>query len=141
MSGTLLRGVIHGRTIELEQTPELADGQRVSVHVQLEDQPPKWLARFTVDPTIAVGKLLIRGTRLLVEDVARLVDEGRSDEELCRVHPELATEDLAAVRQYVKTPIGLRRSFGGWAEDGEELDRHFNQTRAHRQVNRPEIEG
>ena len=70
MSATVLNGVIHGRTIELEQEPELPDGQRVSVQIQPEDGPPKWLERFTVDPSVALGKLIIQGTRLLVEDVS-----------------------------------------------------------------------
>jgi hypothetical protein len=58
MSIAILKGVIHGKTIELEQEPELPDGQRVSVQVQPEEQPPKWLERFTVDRSIALGKLL-----------------------------------------------------------------------------------
>ncbi len=58
MSIAVLKGVIHGKTIELEQEPELPDGQRVSVQVEL-DEPPKWLQRFTVDPSIALGKLLV----------------------------------------------------------------------------------
>jgi uncharacterized protein (DUF433 family) len=140
MSGTLLKGVIHGRTIELEQEPELPDGQRVSVQVQPEEPPPKWLERFTVDPSIALGKLLIRGTRLLAEDVAQLVEQGRSDEELRSLHPELTAEDVDAVRQYAKVPTGLRSSFGGWAEDAEELDEYLEWTRHNRKLKRREIE-
>jgi hypothetical protein len=44
---------VHGRTIELEQEPQLPDGQRVSVQVHLEEPSLKWLERFTVDPSIA----------------------------------------------------------------------------------------
>ena len=88
MSIAVLKGVIRGKTIELEQEPELPDGQRVSVQVE-SDEPPKWLERFTVDPSIALGKLLVKGTRLRVEDLVDLVEKGRSDEELRRRHPEL----------------------------------------------------
>ena len=35
----------------------------------------------------------------------------------------------------------LRRAAGGWAEDGEELDRYLEWNRQQRKVNRPEIEG
>ena len=108
MSVTLLTGVIRGRTIELEQEPELPDGQRASVQVEPEE-PPKWLERFTVDPSIALGKLLVKGTRLRVEDLVELVEMGRSDEECCRLHPELTAEDVDAVRRYAKVPEGLRK--------------------------------
>lgn len=140
MSIAVLRGVVHGRTIELEKEPELPDGQRVSVQLQAEQVPPKWLERFTVDPSVAVGELLVRGTRLRAEDLTRLVEEGHNDEDLRRLHPELTAEDLDAVRQYAKVPAGLRQSFGGWAEDAEELDRYLEWTREHRKVQRREIE-
>jgi uncharacterized protein (DUF433 family) len=139
MSVTVLTGVIRGRTIELEQEPELPDGQRVSVQVEPEE-PPKWLERFTVDPSIALGKLLVKGTRLRVEDLVEFVEQGRSDEELRRLHAELTAEDLDAVRRYAKVPEGLRKSFGGWAEDAEELDRYLEWNRQHRELSRPEIE-
>lgn len=140
MSVTLLKGVIHGKTIELEQKLELADGQRVSVQVQPDEPPPKWLERLTVDPSIALGKLLIQGTRLLAEDMARLVDEGLSDEELRRRHPELTAEDVDTVRKYAKVPAGLRSSFGGWAEDAEELDKYLEWTRQNRKLDRRGID-
>ncbi len=108
--------------------------------VQVEpDEPPKWLERFTVDPSIALGKLLVKGTRLRVEDLVDLVEQGRSDEELRGRHPELTAEDVDAVRHYAKAPEGLRKSFGGWAEDAEELDRYLEWTRQNRKLSRPEI--
>ena len=129
MSIAIVKGVIRGKTIELDQQPELPDGQRVSVRVEPEEPPPKWMERFTVDPSIALGKLTVAGTRLLADDLVRLVEEGRSDEELRRLHPELTPEDMDAVRQYAKVPESLRLSFGGWAEDAEELDEYLQWTR------------
>ncbi len=35
---------------------------------------------------------------------------------------------------------GLRRAFGAWAEDAEELDRYLEWNRQQRKVDRPEIE-
>ncbi len=32
---------------------------------------------------------------------------------------------------------GLRRAFGGWAEDGDELDKYLEWNRQQRKVNRP----
>jgi hypothetical protein len=65
---------------------------------------------------------LIKGTRLLVDDLEQLVDEGRGDKDLRQTYPELSAADLEAVRNYSRVPEGMRRSFGGWAEDAKELD-------------------
>jgi hypothetical protein len=35
---------------------------------------------------------------------------------------------------------GLRRAFGGWAEDAKELDQFLDSTRQQRSVRRPEID-
>lgn len=134
-----IRGVIHGRTIELENEPGLPDGQRVAVEIRPLDAPPAWLERLVVDPAVRPGKFIIRGTRLPVDDLVRLVEEGRGDEELRQLHPELTPADVEAVRQYARVPEGLRRSFGGWAEDGRELDQYLEATRRQRQLRRREI--
>ena len=134
------QGVIHGKTIELEQELGLAEGQRVAVDVRLVDEPPAWLERLVVDPTVNPGKLVIKGTRLLVEDLVRLVEEQRNDGELRQLHPELTSADLEAIRQYARVPGGLRQSFGGWAEDAEELDAYLKWTRQQRKVRRREAE-
>jgi uncharacterized protein (DUF433 family) len=139
LSIAVLKGVIHGKTIELDERPELPDGERVNVQVE-PVAPPKYLDRFDVNPSIALGKLLVRGTRLRVGDLVELVEQGRSDEELRGLHPELTEEDVNAVRQYSKVPEGLRKSFGGWAEDAEELDKYLEWTRQNRKLSRPEIE-
>jgi uncharacterized protein (DUF433 family) len=135
-----LRGVIHGKSIELEQEAGLPEGQRVAVAVRPLDEPPDWLNRFAVDPTVNPGKFVIKGTRLLVDDLVRQVEEGRDDEELVHANPELSTTDLDAVRHYARVPEGLRRSFGGWAEDADELDEYLGWTRQQRKLHRREIE-
>ncbi|MCL4207194.1 MAG: DUF433 domain-containing protein [Pirellulaceae bacterium] len=134
------QGVIHGKTIELEQELGLAEGQRVAVDVHVVDEPPAWLERFVVDPAVNPAKLVIKGTRLLVDDLVRLVEEQRNDRQLQQLHPELAPADLEAIRQYARVPAGLRQSFGGWAEDAEELDTYLEWTRQQRQVRRREVE-
>ncbi|MBV8130480.1 MAG: hypothetical protein JO114_22755 [Planctomycetaceae bacterium] len=50
-----LQGVIHGKTIELEQEPGLPEGQRVTVEIRPLDEPPAWLERFVVDPLVLVS--------------------------------------------------------------------------------------
>jgi len=135
-----MQGVIHGKTIELEREPGLPEGQRVAVDVCPLDEPPAWLERFVVDPTVLAGKFVIKGTRLLVDDLVQIVEEGRSDDELRQVHPELTPIDIEAVRHYARVPEGLRRSFGGWAEDAEELDKYLDWTRQQRKARRPEVQ-
>jgi uncharacterized protein (DUF433 family) len=134
------QGVIHGKTIELEQELGLAEGQRVAVDVHVVDEPPAWLERLVVDPAVNPAKLVIKGTRLLVDDLVRLVEEQRNDRQLQQLHPELAPADLEAIRQYARVPAGLRQSFGGWAEGAEELDTYLEWTRQQRQVRRREVE-
>jgi uncharacterized protein (DUF433 family) len=137
---SIIEGVIHGKTIELENEPGLPEGQRVAVEIRPVDVPPAWLERLVVDPSVHPGKFVVKGTRLLADDLVQLVQEGRSDAELRHLHPELAPDDLESVRQYARVPEGLRRSFGGWAEDAEELDRYLEWTRQQRKLRRREIE-
>ena len=74
------KGVIHGKTIELEQEPGLPAGQTVMVMVQ---------------PVIVAEKL--------------------------------------------PPGEGLRRAFGAWKEDAEELDQFLEWNRQQRKLDRPEI--
>ena len=54
-----------------------------------------------LDPAIAPAKIIVKGTRLLAEDLAKLVEEGLSDDDLRRQHPELTADDLDALHHYV----------------------------------------
>jgi hypothetical protein len=81
----VLRGVAHGKIIELENELALPEGQPVTV---------------TVQPLVS------------------------------------ATDD----KGYLPPGEGLRRAFGAWAEDGEELDRYLEWSRQQRKIGRPEIE-
>ena len=38
------------------------------------------------------------------------------------------------MRHYARGPVGLRRSFGGWAEDAEELDKYLEWNRQQRKM-------
>lgn len=135
-----INGVIHGKTIELETEPGLPEGQRIAVELRPLNEPVAWLERFEVDPAVDPGKFVIRGTRLLVDDLVQLVEEGRADDDLRRLHPELMPEDLEAIHRYSLVPEGIRRSFGGWAENADELDKYLDWTRQQRKVRRREIE-
>jgi hypothetical protein len=73
---TILTGVVHGRTIDLEQEAGLPDGEKVSVIIE-RLQPvvgmPDWLERFDVESSVTPGNLVLKGTRLVAEELVRLL--------------------------------------------------------------------
>src|SRR5437879_2857182 len=149
---TTIHGVIHGRTIELQEEPGLPDGQPVAVTIQRleqtlaaaspEDNVPRvelWMDRLIFDSTVLPAERIVKGTRLAAESLVEELEHGLSDEEMLHAHPELSSEDLEALRHYARTPVGLRRSFGGWEDDAEELDKYLEWTRQQRKIKRREI--
>jgi uncharacterized protein (DUF433 family) len=146
---TELKGVIHGKVIELEKAPGLMDGQTVAVEIRpLEDKPEPsapsseiphgetWMSRLVFDPNIWPGERVVKGTSLAAETLVQELTAGQTEEGLLQAHPELTKEDVTALRNYARTPVGLRRSVGAWAEDGEELDKYLEWTRQQRKISR-----
>jgi uncharacterized protein (DUF433 family) len=133
-----VQGDAEGKTIALDQEPIAPDVQPGAALASSLDPHPAWLERFVVDASVMPGKFVIRGTRLLVDDLVQLA-VGRTDDRLRQLHPELTTADLEAVRNYALVPEGSRRSFGGWVEDVEALDNYLEWTRRQRKVLRPEL--
>lgn len=134
----VLKGVVHGTTIQLERESGLPDGEAVRLEIRPLGPAAGWLDRIVVAPA---GRPVIKGTLIPAEDVARLLDQGRTAAEIRQAYPDLTEEDLEAVRQYACVPPGLRRSFGAWAEDEEELDEYLEWNRRQRKVGRREVEG
>lgn len=116
-----MRGTIHGKTIVLEQDPGLPDGLVVQVEIE---ESTAWLDRFEVKD----GQHVVRGTNLQANDLADLVDQGLTDDDLLQRFPALSPDDLPAIRKYARVPSGLRRSFGAWAEYAEEVDEFVART-------------
>ncbi len=56
--------------------------------------------RITVDPKIMVGKPVIKGTRIPVEQVLRELAGGMSIADIMDAHPRLAPEDVYAAAAY-----------------------------------------
>jgi len=144
---TTLQGVIHGKTIELEREPGLPDGEAVSVAVQRLQRPEpaaqapvppveSWCERIDFDSAVSPTEKVVKGTRLLAESLVGELNQGKSDDQLRQAHPELTAEDLAALRNYARWPVGLRRSFGAWADEAEEVDRFLECNRHQRKLDR-----
>jgi uncharacterized protein (DUF433 family) len=56
--------------------------------------------RITVDPRVMVGKPVIKGTRIPVEQVLRELAGGMTFADVIDAHPRLTTEDIYAVIAY-----------------------------------------
>ncbi len=56
--------------------------------------------RITVDPGVMLGKPVIRGTRVTVEQVLRELGAGMSVEEVLAAHPRLSAEDVRAAQAF-----------------------------------------
>jgi uncharacterized protein (DUF433 family) len=145
---TTFRTSLRGRSIELPWELGLPEGHVIEVTIRTcpevegspEPSPPWWLERFEVNPAVVPGKFVIKGTEVRADALVSLVEEGQSDEDLVHAHPELTPQDVQAVREYAKVPVGLRRSFGAWAEDAEELDQFIEETYEQRKLDRPSVE-
>jgi uncharacterized protein (DUF433 family) len=70
-----------------------------------------WRQRIVVDPTILVGKPVIRGTRLAVELVLELLASGWSEEQLLANYPGVVSEDIRACLAYARDALGQERVY------------------------------
>jgi len=58
------------------------------------------LQRIAVDPLVMAGKAVIRGTRIPVDMVVRMVAQGIPEQELLREYPRLTSQDIRAALTY-----------------------------------------
>jgi len=65
------------------------------------------LNRIEVNPSIMVGKPVIRGTRVPVEQVLKMLSQGVSIEEILEEHPHLTREDIQACLAYAAQALGV----------------------------------
>ncbi len=62
--------------------------------------PTILLDRITIDPTVMTGKPVIRGTRIPVEMIVRLVAQGIAFPDIMTDYPRLTQEDVQAALWY-----------------------------------------
>jgi uncharacterized protein (DUF433 family) len=56
--------------------------------------------RISMDPAVMLGKPVIRGTRVTVEQVLRELGAGMSVDEVRAAHPRLTVEDIRAAQAF-----------------------------------------
>lgn len=56
--------------------------------------------RIAVDPDVLAGKPVVRGTRILVAPIVRLLAQGSSEPEILGDYPRLRPEDIRAALAY-----------------------------------------
>jgi uncharacterized protein (DUF433 family) len=58
------------------------------------------LNRIEIDPRICLGQPIIRGLRITVSMILKMLAAGRSTEELLAAYPELEAEDVRQAMRY-----------------------------------------
>ena len=61
-----------------------------------------WRNRITSDPAVLTGKPVISGTRLSVEHVLGLLENGWSETDILESYPRLESEDVRACLSYAR---------------------------------------
>lgn len=61
-----------------------------------------WRERITSDPNVLAGKPIVEGTRLSVEHVLELLENGWSEADILDSYPHLAPEDVRACLGYAR---------------------------------------
>ncbi len=70
-----------------------------------------WKNHIHSDPTILLGKPLIKGTRISVELILELYSQGWTTEDILDSYPTITPEDLLATFAYLKECIGQELFF------------------------------
>ena len=70
-----------------------------------------WPERIVVDPSVLVGKPVVRGTRIAVELVVDLLAQGWDQRDILRNYPGLAHEDILACLAYASATLKAERVF------------------------------
>jgi uncharacterized protein (DUF433 family) len=61
--------------------------------------------RIMIDPQVMVGKPVIRGTRVPVELIVRMLAQGIPESEILREYPRLESQDIRAALAYAAETV------------------------------------
>jgi len=64
------------------------------------------LKRIVANPKIMGGKLIVKGTRVTVEQLLKLLAQGLTSDEIIKDYPHLTKEDISAVLLYAAKVAG-----------------------------------
>jgi len=70
-----------------------------------------WQERIAADPSVLLGKPVIKGTRLSVDFVVGLLAQGWAEEEVLRNYPGITREDIQACLQYARSVLEAERVY------------------------------
>ena len=70
-----------------------------------------WQDRIVVDPKILVGKPVIKGTRIAVEFVVKLLANGWTKEQILQEYDHLTPEDIQACLGYASEVLKSERVY------------------------------
>ncbi len=69
------------------------------------------LERISVNPKAMVGKPVIRGTRISVELIVKMLAQGIAEEEILKEYPRLQPEDIRAALAYASAILSNEEVF------------------------------
>lgn len=69
------------------------------------------LERITIDPNVLVGKPVIRGLRISVEQVLRALAAGVPESDLLDDYPELEPDDIRAALAYAAEQVASEKVY------------------------------
>ena len=67
--------------------------------------------RISIDQKVMVGKPVIKGTRITVELILRLLAQGQTTREILKNYPHLEIEDIYAAIEYATELVEEQRIF------------------------------
>lgn len=67
--------------------------------------------RIAIDPSVLVGKPVVRGTRIAVERVIELLAAGWTEAKIIEQHPRLCTENIRACLAYAAVRLASERVY------------------------------
>jgi uncharacterized protein (DUF433 family) len=70
-----------------------------------------WQERITVEPSVLVGKPVVKGTRLAVGFIVDLLAQGWTEEEILENYPGLTREDIKACLAYASAVLRAEKVY------------------------------